>query len=115
MTTADLYHYKAKLLKVVDGDTVRLEIDLGFTIRWVSNCRLHGINTPELNSTDLALRARALEARQYVIDTLPTEVLVKSVRLDKYGRPLVEIYFGEGWFRCLNKELLDKQLASTFI
>lgn len=112
--TNNLYNYKAKLLKVVDGDTLRLEIDLGFTIRWVSNCRLYGINTPEINAQDVSVRLKALEAKQYVTDNLPTDLFIKSVSLDKYGRPLVHVYFDKNYSRCLNEELLEKGYAITF-
>lgn len=108
----NLYNYKATVLRVVDGDTVELVIDLGFTVQWKSTCRLFGINTPELISKDAALRLKALEAKQYVIDRLPvgTTVYITSRQLDKYGRPLADIYYSAE-MKHLNQELLDTGLA----
>ena len=49
-----MYEYKAKLLRVVDGDTVDVDIDLGFGV-WLRNerVRIMGIDTPESRTTDL--------------------------------------------------------------
>jgi micrococcal nuclease len=109
---ANLYNYKATVIRIVDGDTVELTIDLGFTVQWKSTCRLFGINTPELISKDSALRLKALEAKQYVIDRLPigTVVHISSRQLDKYGRPLADIYY-TAEMKHLNQELLDAGLA----
>lgn len=100
-----MYYYKSRVEKVIDGDTVRLDIDLGFTVHWKSNCRLHGVNTPELNAKNQEDRIKALEAKQYLIDNLPSEVLIHSRSLDKYGRPLVDIYVEN---RLINQEIIEK-------
>jgi len=102
-----MYNYKAKVLKVIDGDTVRLEIDLGFHVRWTSNCRMAKINTPELGNGGEA-------ARDYVKQALPLggEIEILSTGLDKYGRPIVEILQKNK--TTLNQELLDKQLAKPY-
>lgn len=47
--TASIYIYRAKVIQVVDGDTVDLEIDLGFKIRWATTCRFVGIDVYEKN------------------------------------------------------------------
>lgn len=110
--TNNLYNYKAVVNRIVDGDTAELTIDLGFTVQWKSTCRFFGINTPELNSKDVIVRAQALEAKQYVIDKLPVGSVVHIIsrQLDKYGRPLVDIYY-TAEMKHLNQELLDAGLA----
>lgn len=112
----ELYNYKAAVQKIVDGDTANLVIDLGFTIFWQSNCRFAGINAAELNDKDPIVRAKALEAKQYLIDKLPsgTEIRVTSRSLDKYGRPIVDVYYGPGFTNHINQELLDKGLAEKY-
>lgn len=107
-----LYHYKAKVIRVVDGDTVRLNIDLGFTVSWESNCRLHGINAPELNSLNDTEREVAQHAKQFLMDQLKAGdlVYIKSEKLDKYGRPLVKLYYGDAQV-LVNDELLSNGLA----
>lgn len=113
----DLYTYKALVEKTVDGDTLKITVDLGFTVYWKSSCRLYGVNTPELKSKDPAVKDRAKEAKYYVEVCLPkgTEILIHSRELDKYGRPLVDVYYGEGFARHLNQELLDKKYAVPFM
>ena len=111
-----LYNYKATVEKIVDGDTVTLRIDLGFTVSWRSNCRLAGINTPELTSKDPVTRAKALEAKQYLIDrfVLDADILIVSKHLDKYGRPVVDVYYGDNFENHLNQELIDSGLAVVY-
>ena len=80
-----MYTYKAKLNRVVDGDTVNLTIDLGFRLSYTSNCRLAGINAPELNTDEGKVSKVAL------MQMLSTEFTIESTGLDKYGRPVVRI------------------------
>jgi micrococcal nuclease len=82
-----MYNYKATLNRVVDGDTVNLTIDLGFRLSYTANCRLAGINAPELN-TDEGKASR--DALRLLIGQ-GQEVNIFSTGLDKYGRPIVVI------------------------
>ena len=109
-----MYTYNAKVIRVIDGDTVVLDIDLGFTIHWKSSCRLYGINTPELNSRDKDEKLKALEAKNFLIQELPvgSDVVINSKKLDKYGRPLVEIMNNN---ININQELLVLGLAQEYI
>jgi micrococcal nuclease len=113
----NLYTYKATVNRIIDGDTAELTIDLGFTVKWKSTCRFYGINTPELKSRDVAVRDKAKDARLYVSTQLITglEVMIVSRMLDKYGRPLVDIYYGKDFTNHINQELVDKQLAVTYL
>lgn len=113
----ELYTYKAIVERVVDGDTIKVTVDLGFTVYWKSSCRFYGINTPELKSKNAEEKAKAIQAKEHVISCLPTgtEILIHSRVLDKYGRPLVDIYYGENFSKHLNQELLDKGLAKPFM
>lgn len=85
-----MYTYKATVLKVVDGDTVDIDIDLGFTIHVRQRVRLAGINAPEKNTEEGMASATFLRER------LPVghQVLIKSSKPgggDKYGRYLAWI------------------------
>jgi len=113
----DLYTYKAIVDKVVDGDTLKVTIDLGFTVLWKSSCRFYGVNTPELKSKDAGQKSRAQAAKKFVSDTLPqgSEILIHSRELDKYGRPLVDIFYGEGFAQHLNQQLIEKNYAVAFM
>lgn len=110
-----MYEYKATVNSVVDGDTISLTIDLGFKMSFKANCRLHGVNAPELKSEDPAVRVEAMKSKQYLIDNVRGEVLIISRKLDKYGRPLVDVYYGEKFDKHLNKELIDNKLAIEYM
>lgn len=77
----------AVVLRIVDGDTARLELDLGWHTYRVENCRVAGINAPEMNTVE------GKAAKVYAEQLLPvdTQVVFVSKQLDKYGRPLGHI------------------------
>lgn len=92
---AGRYLYKATLVKVVDGDTVDLEVDLGFYIVMERRFRLLGLNAPEVNSPDPAVRAAAAQAKAALVNLISgpsvagqLRVLSKKDAGDKYGRYL---------------------------
>ena len=88
-----MYTYKAKVARVIDGDTVVLEIDLGFKIFHVMSCRLLNVNAPELNAEDEQTKAAAKASRGFLMYLLGVGkiVTIESKKLDKYGRALVLI------------------------
>ena len=67
-----MYEYKAKILRVVDGDTVDVDIDLGFGV-WLhrERVRMMGIDTPESRTRDLMEKQFGLLAKEYVKAYLP--------------------------------------------
>ena len=91
--------YSAIVVSVHDGDTLRTNTHLGFGIWFHSqDIRLFGINAPELTSSDPAIKAKAIAAR----DVLSGLVLNKAITLDsandaqeKYGRYLGTIYVAQ--------------------
>lgn len=88
-----IYEYNAKPTRVVDGDTVWLDVDLGFGVHATSDFRLYGIDTPELiGATRVAgLAAKAELERLLAIGSLRIETH-KGDEADKYGRWLANIY-----------------------
>jgi micrococcal nuclease len=103
--------------KVVDGDTVYGDVDLGFNIGFKKmEFRLSGINTPE---TKGATREAGLTSKKFVEDAILNKdviIVTKKDGKEKYGRYLAEIFFlvGAEWI-SLNKTLLDKSLAVEFM
>lgn len=110
-----MYEYRCKIVKVVDGDTVDCEIDLGFHIYTVQRVRLLGIDTPELNSRDEAERELAKEAKQFVVDLADAVNRIKTVldKTDKYGRILGTLYI-DGNDHSINEMLLTEGLAKVY-
>jgi micrococcal nuclease len=86
-----MYTYKAKVARVIDGDTVVLEIDLGFKIFHVMSCRLLNVNAPELNAKDEETKSAAVASKWELMKLLPVGkiITIESKKLDKYGRALV--------------------------
>ena len=78
------------VIRVVDGDTIRLHLDLGWSVYTEQNCRLIGVNAPEM-STEAGSAARAWAT---MILPVGLPVTFVSRRLDKYGRPLGQILYG---------------------
>lgn len=123
-----VYYYKAKVNRVVDGDTLDLSIDLGFDLALNVRARLQGINAPEISrpkNKDELQRGLATKARvQKWIDENSKDgyVIVKShngkqLKQEKYGRWLVEVYsfnYQEGQ-KPLNDILLEENMATSFM
>ena len=88
----ELYTYKALVERVIDADTLVLNIDLGFS-SWVrEKVRLRGIDAPEL-ATPEGKKAKAfVEARLKEVDF----VIVKTHKNDKYGRFVVDVFYQPG-------------------
>ena len=85
-----MYTYKAKLLRIVDGDTVDAEIDLGFGVFMKQRIRLYGINTPESRTRDLEEKERGLAAKARLTEILGKEFVIETIlnKRGKFGRIL---------------------------
>jgi len=112
-----MYEYKATVKRVIDGDSVVLDIDLGFYIFMnETKIRLYGIDTPEMNSEDPLLRLQAVLATRYLYDNLPigSKVKINTVldKREKYGRLLATIITEDGF--NINDGLLENKLAINY-
>ena len=96
-----MHEYNCTIKRVVDGDTVDVDIDLGFGI-WVHNVRvrLYGIDTPESRTRDLEEKKAGLFAKKVVLHYLPEgskQVLrTHKDKVGKYGRVLGEFVMYDG-------------------
>ena len=103
-------YYVKKVTKIVDGDTIDVEIDLGFDISFSSRVRLAGIDTPESRTTDKMEKALGLEAKAYLkheIDSAKS-VVIKTEKMDsseKYGRILGWVFL-DGASVSLNEKMI---------
>tara|TARA_R110002020_G_scaffold105661_1_gene246290 strand:+ start:1470 stop:1781 length:312 start_codon:yes stop_codon:yes gene_type:complete len=95
------YVRRAKVIRVVDGDTVDLDVDLGFHISIAIRGRLLGVDTPERGKPDFSVATERL--RSLLHDNLDEEgyISIKSSKTGKFGRWLVEI-------NNVNKVLAEK-------
>ena len=89
-----MYTYKIKLDRVIDGDTIDAEIDLGFDISVKKRIRFVGLNTPESRTRDLEEKAKGLAAKDRVRQLLEgtNTIQLNSHGIGKYGRVLGELH-----------------------
>jgi micrococcal nuclease len=109
-----LYHYKAIIIEVYDGDTCTIDIDLGLNI-WNKGekIRLNRINAPELRGDE---KTKGLESRDYLRSLiLAKEVFIETIKdkKEKYGRYLAEVWLEDenGKFININDEMVKNGLA----
>tara|TARA_R110000772_G_scaffold229662_1_gene340503 strand:- start:93 stop:497 length:405 start_codon:yes stop_codon:yes gene_type:complete len=91
------YTYHAEVLRVVDGDTVIANVDVGFDMWKRCNIRLHGIDTPETRTRDLVEKEAGLKSKARLIELLEANdnvFILESMGIDKYGRSLGIIHAG---------------------
>ena len=108
------YFYKAQVLKVVDGDTIVADIDVGFGFKTSkTKVRLNGIDAGEVHSKDEEIKKKGEAARDWLKNLIEgKEVYVESHGFDKYGRVLGKIFTLEG--ACCNEELVKSGLALAY-
>ena len=96
-----MYKYKAKLIRVVDGDTLDAMIDLGFDIWVKKRIRLAGIDAYESRTRDKAekIKGLAAKARLKAVLELEDEFTLVSYGVGKYGRCLGKIYLIKRYIR----------------
>ena len=116
------FWYGAKPLKAIDGDTIDLMVDLGFSIHFKMRVRLYGVNTPESRTKDLAEKELGLKAKQFTEDWLVGRdwVFVNTIpdKNDKYGRVLAKIYSSDKIddvaTACLNTDIIQSGYAREY-
>lgn len=96
--------------KVVDGDTIDVDIDLGFNVSYYQRVRLAGIDTPESRTTDKAEKELGLEVKKKLGEYLAnaTDVVIRTEKPDsteKYGRILGWLYL-DGAEKSVNEALI---------
>jgi micrococcal nuclease len=82
-----LYHYKAEVLSVYDGDTVTLMIDQGMKHFARVKVRMIGIDTPEIRTKDLDEKKRGYAAKDYLKSRIEGKtIIVQTLKKGKFGR-----------------------------
>ena len=101
----ELYYYKCHLLgrlskngarrpAIIDGDTIDVLVDLGFSVKKECRLRLMGINTPESRTRNLEEKSLGLAAKKFLAETLAESDSIEflSHGTGKYGRVLADVY-----------------------
>tara|TARA_R100000781_G_scaffold113254_1_gene81406 strand:- start:1058 stop:1459 length:402 start_codon:yes stop_codon:yes gene_type:complete len=108
-----MYEYKVKeVVKVVDGDTIDVVIDLGFDLSKKERVRLAGIDTPESRTRDLDEKKLGLEAKEYLSKNLTNakQLMISTEKDGKYGRMLGTIHINDD-IVSMNQQMIDKGYA----
>ena len=111
-----MYIYRVKKVHaVVDGDTIDVDIDLGFNVSFFQRVRLAGIDTPESRTTDKREKELGLEVKKKLKEMLDSakDIVIKTEKPDsteKYGRILGWLYL-DGAEQSVNHSLIASGYA----
>ena len=111
------YIYRVKVTRVIDGDTIDVEIDLGFDLKLNKRVRLHGINTPEIRTRDKKEKARGYAAKERLQEILQANdniVYLQSVDKGKYGRCVGVLFEQDFLDESINDRLLSEGHAVKY-
>lgn len=114
-----LYTFSANVLRVIDGDTLLVDVDCGFSVWIKQRLRLRGVDSPEINT------ARGIRAQAFVESMLAVtrSIVLATARTDKYDRYVADVYYAKKTQSAaetlenntdLNQELLDHGLAVSY-
>jgi micrococcal nuclease len=107
-----MYEYMImEVVKVVDGDTLDVIIDVGFNMLRKDRIRINRIDTPESKTTDEYEKKLGLDAKKFVSEWVKKskQIRIKTIKDDKYGRILGELFNENN--ECLNNLLIENGYA----
>ena len=109
-----MYEYNARLIRVIDGDTIEAMVDLGFDVWTKQTIRLHGIDTPEVRTRNLNEKKLGLAAKERLSEIFSIcdgKFLLKSRGIGRYGRCLGILYIKE---QNINELLISEGHAKEY-
>ena len=116
-----MYEYRCKVVKIIDGDTVDVDIDLGFGV-WMhkERVRLFGIDTPESRTRDLEEKKYGLAAKKFLTEMLDDDggITLKTHKdkTGKFGRILGELWRTTNYAdQSINNYMIDKHHAVMYL
>ena len=111
-----MYHYKVKKIsRVIDGDTVDIDIDLGFGITSSQRVRLQGIDAAETRTLNVEEKTKGLAAKGWLEKQLSREGewIIETIKEDKYGR-ILGILYCVGDASTINEKMLHEGIAKPY-
>ena len=110
-----MYEYKVSLVKVVDGDTVDVDIDLGFGMTYKKQrVRMVGIDTPESRTRDLVEKKFGKASKKHLKGILESgDIELVSHDKGKFGRILGELFMGGSTF-SVNQQMINEHHAVAY-
>jgi micrococcal nuclease len=119
MADKDPYIYRIKqILRVIDGDTIDADIDLGFDISLTKRIRLAGVDTPESRTADANEKKYGLESKEWLKHKVENaqHILIKTELPDsteKYGRIIGHLFINDQEI-SLNDQMIAEGMAWTY-
>ena len=113
-----MYEYKVKITRVIDGDTVDAEVDLGFDTFIKDRIRLMGLDTPESRTRNKKEKALGLAAKAYLKELLKKnkgDIILRTSKegKGKFGRILGTLLIYDG-MTSVNQMLIDEGHARDY-
>ncbi len=117
------YTFVAKVVAVIDGDTLELIVEQGFYAQYRIRVRLHGINAPEMHGPQAKKGKKTKEFVAQVLGELDF-IIIKTYKTDAFGRYVVDVLYHPLWTDhkkifedgvYLNQQLLDRGLAKLAV
>ena len=113
-----MYEYKCFTIRVIDGNTIDAEIDLGFNVLVRQRIKLHGVLAPDIRSYNEDDKTRAFKARQRLTELVGKEFYCQTImnKRGKSGRALGYVYIlDENENRIdVNQILIDEGHATKY-
>jgi micrococcal nuclease len=116
-----MYEYRCKVVRVIDGDTVDVDVDLGFGV-WLKKerVRMFGIDTPESRTRDLEEKKYGLAAKKFLENMLDDEggIVLRTHKdqTGKFGRILGELWRTTNYAdQSINNYMIDKHHAVMYL
>ena len=111
-----MYEYKCTVLRILDGDTLDVDVDLGFSVALKKQrIRMYGIDTPESRTRDKEEKVRGLLSKEFLKQFCPvgSEIRLLSHGKGKYGRILGEIFTHKGMI-SINQQMCEEGYAVEY-
>ena len=115
-----MYEYKCKVKRVVDGDTMDVILDLGFSVHHAVRVRMAGIDTPESRTRDLDEKARGKLSKAFLKESIKGKKIVLKTKIKdskgKFGRVIAEVWaeFEKGSLRNINELMIKECYAVKY-
>jgi len=110
-----MYTYKAKVIRWIDGDTLQVEIDLGFYVQTIQKIRLARIDAPEMHNSVAYRERQAKHARAVAKKFCPEDSIItittSKQNKDQYARYIAEITYND---KNISDYLLDKNVTKPY-
>jgi len=109
-----MFEYSAKVLEVIDGDTIDVSIDLGFNVLHTIRVRLYGINTPETRTKNKEEKQKGLKAKERLKELIEGKIVTIKTQKDdteKFGRYLGIIFLNNN---NINETLISEGHAIEY-